>query len=104
MRELAAWGVPWNRVEAGPHEAIIDGGKVTLTESADAHGLITARDFGGTRKWRTCYVADEFYSRKVRQCGSRKGRECRHGFIGLPLAGSHFSRGKQIVAITMIVG
>lgn len=58
VRELAAWGVPWNRVEAGPREAIIDGGKVTLTESADAHGLITARDFGGTRKWRTCYVAD----------------------------------------------
>ncbi|MCK6390899.1 MAG: fumarate reductase flavoprotein subunit [Azonexus sp.] len=58
VRELAAWGVPWNRVEAGPREVIIDGGKVTLTESDEAHGLITARDFGGTRKWRTCYVAD----------------------------------------------
>lgn len=58
VRELAAWGVPWNRVEAGERTVIIDGKPVTLTESADAHGLITARDFGGTRKWRTCYVAD----------------------------------------------
>lgn len=58
VRELAAWGVPWNRVEAGPREVIIDGSKVTLTESDEAHGLITARDFGGTRKWRTCYVSD----------------------------------------------
>jgi len=31
---------------------------VTLTEKADAHGLITSRDFGGTKKWRTCYTAD----------------------------------------------
>ena len=58
VRELAAWGVPWNRVEAGERTVIIDGKPVTLTESPDAHGLITARDFGGTRKWRTCYVAD----------------------------------------------
>lgn len=58
VRELAAWGVPWNRVEAGERTVIIDGKPVTLTESVDAHGLITARDFGGTRKWRTCYVAD----------------------------------------------
>lgn len=58
VRELAAWGVPWNRVEAGARPAIIDGKPVTLEESAAAHGLITARDFGGTRKWRTCYVAD----------------------------------------------
>jgi fumarate reductase flavoprotein subunit len=58
VRELAAWGVPWNRVAAGPHDAIIDGSRVTLHESAAAHGLITARDFGGTKKWRTCYVSD----------------------------------------------
>ncbi len=58
VRELAAWGVPWNRVEAGARTVIIDGKPVELEESADAHGLITARDFGGTRKWRTCYVAD----------------------------------------------
>ncbi len=58
VRELAAWGVPWNRVEAGDHETIIDSQRVTLTEPAKAHGLITARDFGGTKKWRTCYVSD----------------------------------------------
>jgi fumarate reductase flavoprotein subunit len=58
VRELAGWGVPWNRVQRGPHEVIIDNQKVTLTESDAAHGLITARDFGGTKKWRTCYVSD----------------------------------------------
>lgn len=58
VRELAHWGVPWNRVESGNHEAIVNGKKVTLSESAAAHGLITARNFGGTAKWRTCYVAD----------------------------------------------
>ena len=58
VRELAAWGVPWNRVEKGDHASVIDGKHVTLTESAEAHGLITARNFGGTQKWRTCYVSD----------------------------------------------
>lgn len=58
IRELAAWGVAWNRVRAGDHEAVINGQRVTLTEREDAHGLITARDFGGTRKWRTCYTSD----------------------------------------------
>lgn len=58
IRELANWGVPWNRIRRGDHEAIIDGKRVTLTESDDAHGQITARDFGGTKKWRTCYVSD----------------------------------------------
>ena len=58
VRELAAWGVPWNRVERGPREVIINGEKVTLQERDEAHGLIDARDFGGTRKWRTNYVAD----------------------------------------------
>jgi len=58
VRELAAWGVPWNRVQQGPHDVVMDGQRVTLTESAAAHGLITARDFGGTKKWRTCYVSD----------------------------------------------
>ncbi|WP_374344018.1 fumarate reductase flavoprotein subunit [Azonexus sp.] len=58
VRELAAWGVPWNRVRSGPNDAIIDGRKVSIDEPAAAHGLITARDFGGTRKWRTCYVSD----------------------------------------------
>jgi fumarate reductase flavoprotein subunit len=58
VRELAAWGVPWNRVQRGSHQAVINGQRVTLTEREDAHGLITARDFGGTRKWRTCYTSD----------------------------------------------
>ena len=58
VRELAAWGVPWNRVKAGDREVVMDGKRVTLTERAEAHGLITARDFGGTKKWRTCYVSD----------------------------------------------
>ncbi|MDO6461640.1 fumarate reductase flavoprotein subunit [Granulosicoccaceae sp. 1_MG-2023] len=58
VRELAHWGVPWNRVRAGDHQVIINGKPVTLTEDEAAHGLITARNFGGTAKWRTCYVAD----------------------------------------------
>ena len=58
VRELAAWGVPWNRVRKGDHQSVIDGKPVTLTEKAEAHGLITARNFGGTQKWRTNYVSD----------------------------------------------
>ena len=58
VREMAAWGVPWNRVERGERKAIINGETVTLSESDAAHGLIDARDFGDTRKWRTNYVAD----------------------------------------------
>lgn len=58
VRELAAWGVPWNRVQQGPHDVVMDGQRVTIEESPSAHGLITARDFGGTKKWRTCYVSD----------------------------------------------
>ncbi len=58
VREMAAWGVPWNRVERGVRTAIINGKSVELNESDAAHGLIDARDFGGTRKWRTSYVSD----------------------------------------------
>jgi len=58
VREMAAWGVPWNRVQQGEHQSIIDGKPVSITESQEAHGLITARNFGGTQKWRTCYVSD----------------------------------------------
>jgi fumarate reductase flavoprotein subunit len=58
VRELAAWGVAWNRVQRGEREVVINGQRVTLTEKAAAHGLITARDFGGTRKWRTCHTSD----------------------------------------------
>ena len=58
VRELAAWGVPWNRVQAGEREVVVDGRRVSLAERPEAHGLIAARDFGGTKKWRTCFVSD----------------------------------------------
>lgn len=58
IRELAHWGVPWSRVHRGDRDAIINAQKVTITEKDEAHGLITARDFGGTKKWRTCYTSD----------------------------------------------
>lgn len=58
VRELAAWGTPWSRVRRGDHNVVINGEKVTLTERAEAHGLIAQRDFGGTKKWRTCHVSD----------------------------------------------
>ena len=58
IRELTAWGVPWNRVERGEHEITVDGQKKTISETAEAHGLITSRNFGGTGKWRACYVSD----------------------------------------------
>jgi fumarate reductase flavoprotein subunit len=58
VRELAAWGVAWNRVRKGDHSVVINGQRVTLTEREAAHGLITARDFGGTKKWRTCHTSD----------------------------------------------
>jgi fumarate reductase flavoprotein subunit len=58
VRELAAWGVPWSRVRRGDRQVVINGQKVTITERDEAHGLVAQRDFGGTKKWRTCYVAD----------------------------------------------
>jgi fumarate reductase flavoprotein subunit len=58
VRELAAWGVPWSRIRQGDRQVVINGQKVTITERAEAHGLVAQRDFGGTKKWRTCYVAD----------------------------------------------
>ncbi len=58
IRELAAWGVPWNRVRQGDRESVINAERVVITEDPRTHGLITARDFGGTKKWRTCYTSD----------------------------------------------
>ncbi len=58
IRELSNWGVPWTRVRKGPHEAVINAERTTIVEDDEAHGLITSRDFGGTKKWRTCYTAD----------------------------------------------
>jgi len=58
IRQLAQWGVPWSRVQQGDHTSIINAKKVIISEKKEAHGLITARDFGGTKKWRTCYTSD----------------------------------------------
>ncbi len=58
IRQLAAWGVPWSRITKGDREVVINAKKTTITEKDEAHGLINARDFGGTKKWRTCYTAD----------------------------------------------
>ena len=58
VRELAAWGVPWSRIRKGDRTVIINGQPVTITERDEAHGLVAQRDFGGTKKWRTCYVSD----------------------------------------------
>jgi len=58
VRQLAAWGVPWSRVRKGDREVVINGQRVTITERDDAHGTLAQRDFGGTKKWRTCYVSD----------------------------------------------
>ena len=58
VRELAAWGVPWSRVGRGDREVVINGQKVTIAERDESHGLVAQRDFGGTKKWRACYVSD----------------------------------------------
>ena len=58
VRELAAWGAPWSRITPGDRQVIINGEKVTITERKEAAGLVAQRDFGGTKKWRTCYVSD----------------------------------------------
>src|SRR5450631_4610315 len=58
VRELAAWGVPWSRVNRGDRQVIMNGQKVTITERDEAHGLLTQLDFGSTKKWRACYVSD----------------------------------------------
>jgi fumarate reductase flavoprotein subunit len=58
IRELSTWGVPWSRVKKGDRQVVINAEKVTITERDEAHGLITSRDFGGTKKWRTCFTSD----------------------------------------------
>ncbi|EOH0161621.1 fumarate reductase flavoprotein subunit [Campylobacter coli] len=58
VRELASWGVPWTRVTKGPRTVVINAQKTVIEEREEAHGFINARDFGGTKKWRTCYIAD----------------------------------------------
>ncbi len=58
IRQLAAWGVPWTRITKGKRTAVINAQKTTIEEDEEVHGLIHSRDFGGTKKWRTCYTAD----------------------------------------------
>ncbi|MTI84857.1 MAG: fumarate reductase flavoprotein subunit [Firmicutes bacterium] len=55
VRQMSHWGVPWNRVVAGK-KTLPDGRE--LEEKKEKEGLITARDFGGTAFWRTCYTSD----------------------------------------------
>ncbi len=55
IRQMALWGVPWSRVVAGK-KVLPDGREIE--DKKEKEGLITARDFGGTAKWRTCYTAD----------------------------------------------
>ena len=58
MRRLAHWGVPWNRVVPGQSFFFKGGEKFEKYEKEENEGLITARSFGGTAKWRTCYTSD----------------------------------------------
>lgn len=58
IRELASWGVAWTRIQKGDRTAVINAQKTTITEEDFRHGYIHSRDFGGTKKWRTCYTAD----------------------------------------------
>ena len=57
-REAAFWGVPWNRVVSGKTTYYQGGKSFEKEELPESHGLITARNFGGTSKWRACYTAD----------------------------------------------
>jgi len=58
VREMAFWGIPWNRVVPGESTYFKGGKKFEKVELKEKEGLITARDFGGTAKWRTCYTSD----------------------------------------------
>lgn len=58
VRQMAFWGIPWNRVVAGTSIYFKGGKQFEKTEKKEKEHLITARDFGGTAKWRTCYTSD----------------------------------------------
>jgi fumarate reductase flavoprotein subunit len=58
MRRLAHWGVPWNRVVPGKSIYYKGGKQYDKVEKEEKEGLIMARSFGGTAKWRTCYTSD----------------------------------------------
>lgn len=55
VRQMAHWGVPWTRVVPGPRR--LPTGKV-VEEAPEKEGLISARRFGGTKKWRACFCSD----------------------------------------------
>jgi fumarate reductase flavoprotein subunit len=55
VRQMSHWGVPWSRVEAGPRT--LEDGSV-VDEKMEKEGLIAARNFGGTKKWRACFASD----------------------------------------------
>ena len=58
VREMAFWGIPWNRVVPGKGIYFKAGKQYEKIEKPETAGAITARDFGGTAKWRTCYTSD----------------------------------------------
>ena len=58
VREMAHWGIPWNRVVPGKSTYFKGGKQYEKVEAKEKEGLITARSFGGTAKWRTCYTSD----------------------------------------------
>jgi fumarate reductase flavoprotein subunit len=58
VREMAFWGIPWNRVVPGKSAFFKGGKEYEKVEPKENKGLITARDFGGTATWRTCYTSD----------------------------------------------
>ena len=58
VREMALWGIPWNRVVPGKSTYFKGGKQYEKVEAKEKEGLITARSFGGTAKWRTCYTSD----------------------------------------------
>ena len=52
VRELAAWGVPWNRVQRGDHQITVNGQKQTVTEPDEAHAAcLRAHAPRGSMKW-----------------------------------------------------
>lgn len=58
VREMAHWGIPWNRIVAGKSTYYKGGKQYEKIEPKEKEGMIMARDFGGTAKWRTCYTSD----------------------------------------------
>jgi fumarate reductase flavoprotein subunit len=56
VRQMSAWGVPWNRVVAG--KKFIAKDDAWVEDLKEKEGLITARDFGGVAKWRCAYTSD----------------------------------------------